>query len=158
MTGMQNKYQVIAALAVIHHGAKAASLQDYLSEEAKARMQSELQVWTDLEEVSRQALLQHYLKTVRLQQDLSSITEIHPAWLVEPLKNESPRVVGVILRHIPSKHVRYILEHLPARTVAQMPKLIESFYVPKEILNLIRRRFERHFLPMRTSRMIRKFE
>ena len=111
------------------------------------------------------AVLEHFdsetaeqqLKALCAQESFSGIAEIHPAWLVEALKKESPRVIGVILRHLPSKHVRYLLEHLPKRTVMQLPKLIEAFYVPQEILDLVRGRFERHFVSMPISHQLEQF-
>ena len=131
---------------------------EYVGGEEKNPIQEEIVAWLDIDPIQRPAMVQQFVRTIRSQEEFSGIAEIHPAWLLEPLKNESPRVIGVILRHIPSKHVRYILEHLPRRTVEQLPKLVESFFVPKEILSLIRRRFERHFLPLPCSRTLRKFE
>lgn len=100
---------------------------------------------------------EQHLRALSAQESFSGIAEIHPAWLVEALKKESPRVIGVILRHLPSKHVRYLLEHLPKRTVMQLPKLIEAFYVPQEILDLVRSRFERHFVSMPISHQLERF-
>ncbi|MBI2974797.1 MAG: hypothetical protein HYY43_04335 [Deltaproteobacteria bacterium] len=79
------------------------------------------------------------------KEELSNLSEIHPAWIVKALENESPKIIGIILRWLPSKHVRYILENIPKRVKMSLPKLIESFAVPAPILNLIKSGFERKF-------------
>ena len=84
----------------------------------------------------------------------SSIAEVHPAWIMEHLRGEPPRVVGLILRSLPSSHVRYLLKHLPPMLRDCMPNMVESFSVRPEILEIIRRRFESRFLPMRITRAV----
>lgn len=99
------------------------------------------------------------LKTIKeniliLGDGLSSLADIHPAWIVKELENESPKIIGIILRFFPSRHVRYILEHLSKRVKMSLPKLVESFAVPTEILRVIRDRFERRFsLPERDTKI-----
>ncbi|MBI5299791.1 MAG: hypothetical protein HY877_05815 [Deltaproteobacteria bacterium] len=139
--------QAIAALALLEGKEEAYSLLGYASPSLREPLQ------IHLENSSAQSLQALYAQEI-----FSGISEIHPAWLLEALKKESPRVIGVILRHLPSKHVRYLLEHLPHQKVIQLPKLVEAFYVPNEILNLIRRRFERHFVPLKMSHQIQTFE
>ncbi|MDO8526543.1 MAG: hypothetical protein Q7T03_02525 [Deltaproteobacteria bacterium] len=136
--------QVLACLALSEGFDSATALLDYLPP-ARAESLEALLNRTDPQ------TLQEQLKAFSARESFSGIAEIHPAWLLEALKKESPRVIGVILRHLPSKHVRYLLEHLPRHVVVKLPKLIEAFYVPTEILNLVRRRFERHFVPVRIS-------
>ncbi len=84
--------------------------------------------------------------------ELSDLSDIHPAWIVKALENETPKIIGIILRWLPSGHVRYILEHLPKRVKMSLPKLVESFAVPTEILRLIKNGFERKFqIPKRNG-------
>jgi len=150
---MENRHihlQVIACLALLEGKEEAHSLLDYAILPFKEPLLSLID--------GLKVAPENHLKALRAQESFSGIAEIHPAWLVEALKKESPRVIGVILRHLPSKHVRYLLEHLPRRIVMRLPKLVEAFYVPTEILNLIRRRFERHFVPMRISHQVETFE
>lgn len=78
-------------------------------------------------------------------EDLSILADIHPAWIVKALENESPRVIGIILRWLPSHHVRYIMENIPKRVKLALPKMVESFAVPTQIVKLIKNKFERKF-------------
>ncbi|MBI4124362.1 MAG: hypothetical protein HY609_04245 [Deltaproteobacteria bacterium] len=146
----QRHLQVVAALALLEEPKEAKLLQDYLSEARAQDYQAALGL---LEGGDAAAAL----KALRAQEDFSGIAEIHPAWLLEVLKSESPRIIGVVLRHLPSRHVRYLLEHLPRRLTMELPKLIEAFYVPGELLNVIRRRIERRFVPMRITHDVEQF-
>lgn len=75
----------------------------------------------------------------------ANISEIHPAWLLDILSEESPRVVGVLLRYLPSSHVRYLIERLPKRIKNKLPTLIDAFAVPPEILGVIQGKLEARF-------------
>ncbi len=92
--------------------------------------------------------------------ELSHLAEMHPAWIVKALEGESPKVVGIILRWLPSRHVNYILEHIPKKMKLSLPKLVESFAVPGPILKLIKQRFEKKFadLPVRNGTEVKRFE
>lgn len=136
--------QVVASLALLEAPEEALSLQAYLPGPQAQNYQAILAALA-----KGDAAL--HLKALKAQEDFSGIAEIHPAWLLEVLKEESPRVIGVVLRHLPSRHVRYLLEQLPRRLTMELPKLIEAFYVPGELLDVIRKRIERHFVPMRIS-------
>lgn len=89
--------------------------------------------------------------------ELSSLSDIHPEWIVRALTSETPKIIGIILRWLPSRHVRYILEHLPKRVKVALPNLVESFSVPTQILSLIKRGFEKKF-PIVHSRNGAKIE
>lgn len=78
-------------------------------------------------------------------EELSVLSDIHPAWIVKALEAETPKIIGIILRWLPSRHVRYILENLPKRIKICLPKLVESFAVPTDILRLIKKGFESKF-------------
>lgn len=139
--------QVVAGLALLEGKETVEGLSPYLAP-AHAELFQRAVDHLQSADISEQ------LKALCAQEGFSGIAEIHPAWLLEILKKESPRVIGVVLRHLPSKHVRYLLEHLPKRVTMELPKLVEAFYVPTEVLRVVRRRVERHFVPMRISHQI----
>lgn len=158
MKESRNHLRMIALLAVLEDPKGAKDLVPQISIGEQEELHQMIETLLQIPEGAREEKLQAEMRALRAAESFSGIAEIHPAWLVEALKRESPRVIGVILRHLPSKHVRYLLQHLPPRLVARLPKLIESFYVPTEILDLIRRRFENHFVPMRVSHRLEVFE
>ncbi len=146
------RQKVVAALAVRKSGDAAADILDYMSDadqEACAPL-----INTFVAEPGRELAMEQLIRQMVASERFSSIAEVHPAWILEYLRNEPPRVVGLILRSLPSRHVRYLLEHLPPMLRERIPNMVESFAVAKPVLDLIRRRFEGHFLPMRISRNV----
>lgn len=97
------------------------------------------------------------LKALMAQEEFVGLSEVHPAWLSDVLSKESPRIIGIILRYLPSKQVRYIIEHLPKRIKHRLPQLIDSFAVPSPILKIIKERFERQFIPLNAPRDFDEF-
>src|SRR5579885_876558 len=43
---------------------------------------------------------------------VSALEEVHPAWILEKLSEESPRIIGILCRTLPGDRVKYLLEHL----------------------------------------------
>lgn len=145
-------------LALLEGQETALSLADHLSEGTAPVLKAIVGHYSsDAAPNSEEKGLRWHLKTLAGQELFSGLDQIHPAWLLETLKKESPRVIGVILRHLPSRHVRYLLEHLPRHLVTRLPKLVEAFFVPSDILTAVRRRFESHFVPMPVSHQIESF-
>ena len=143
--------ETIVCLLLRENHEEATRLASYLGSKESETFRDLIESLQSLDVVAR-------LKALAAREEFSGIASVHPAWLVEALKKESPRVIGVILRHLPSKHVRYLLDHLPKRLVLKLPKLVEAFFVPNDILNVIRRRFERHFVAMPSSSRVECFE
>lgn len=83
-------------------------------------------------------------KAVRTEEG-AALQDVHPEWLLRILEGESPRVIAILLRYIPSHQVRYIVDRLPARIKDRMPHYVDAFSVPTPIVQAIRRRFEAHF-------------
>lgn len=91
-------------------------------------------------EVARDALT----KAVRAEES-AALHDVHPEWLLRILERESPRVIAILLRYIPSHQSRYVVDRLPARIKDRMPHYVDAFSVPTPIVQIIRRRFEAHF-------------
>jgi len=99
-----------------------------------------------LKDISKEDCLRSIREEIEILGDgLSNVAQVHPAWITAELENESPKVIGIILRWLPSSHVRYILDHLPKRIKMSLPNLVESFAVPTPILRMIKEAFEKKF-------------
>ena len=133
--------EVLAALGLKEGSGSLTALIPYLSD-------AQGLVVKKIQDTVAQENPDNILKAFCAQESFSRIAMVHPAWILELLKNESPRVIGVLLRYLPSRHVRYLLEHLPKQTVALMPKIIEAFYVPGDLLEFLRKRLESRFVPV----------
>ena len=154
---MDNRIHAMALLAVLDGGERARDLCAFLSDEERDRGEAAIIRFLEVHEDSGEALKMR-LKALVSSDTFSGIAEIHPAWILEAIRYEPPRIMGVIMRYLPSRHVRYILERLPTDVKDRIPKLIESFAVPQDVLAIIRQRFEARFLPMRTSKVLAHFE
>ncbi|MBI4365570.1 MAG: hypothetical protein HY543_02005 [Deltaproteobacteria bacterium] len=91
------------------------------------------------------------LASLRVAEDVVLLSEIHPAWLNNVLEREAPRVVALVMRCLPARHVRYLMDHLPRAVTAQLPCLLDTFAVAPEMLHFVRRRFEARFVPVRPT-------
>lgn len=151
------KAQILGNLCLLEGKDQAMDLLPYMGEAKQKEMKVFLEHVGSKEENLQEEFLKQRLKALRASETFMGLSEIHPAWLIDLLKKESPRVVGVILRHLPSRQSRYLLEHLPKRLVMELPKLIESFYVANEILDVVRMKIESHFIPMPLSHQIETF-
>lgn len=146
-----NRLRTIAALSILHEGG-ADAFADYLSDEDRALLVPLARAYAS--EPETRLRMEQLIRQMVTSERFSSLAEVHPAWILERLGDEPPRVIGIILRSLPSKHVRYLLKNMPPMLRIRLPDMVESFAVAGPVLETIRARFERHFLPMRVSRSI----
>ncbi|MBI2343185.1 MAG: hypothetical protein HYV02_02430 [Deltaproteobacteria bacterium] len=98
------------------------------------------------------------LAGLQAAEEVVILNDIHPAWLVELLATESPRVIGLLLRFLPSRHARYLLDHLPPHIRERLPHIVDAFAVSETIVRIVRRRFESHFLPIAPTEELAEFD
>jgi len=137
--------EVAACLSVIHDGEGARDLSIFCQEGEDSIFLQKIEEIHAFAGGEQQAVVER-MRFLASGEEFTNLADIHPAWLVEALSKESPRIIGIILRYLPSAQVRYIIEHLPRRIKQNLPQLIDSFAVPAPILKIIRKRFERRFI------------
>lgn len=147
---INNRMRTMAALAVLRDGEDASFLADYMSSVDGEMFGAIAENY--LGENDREFAMEQKIRQMVASEKFSSLAEVHPAWILEKLKEEPPKVIGIVLRSLPSKHVKYIIKNLPPILRVQIPNMIESFAVAAPVLSVIRRRFERHFESMPVSR------
>jgi hypothetical protein len=155
--GTNNRQRMVATLAVIEEGERAADLLAFVSDGEKGSLKSVIDACLKIDPSEREFKLRQQARSQLSSEQWSGLAEIHPAWLLEELKIESPRIIGIILRYLPSRHVRFLLEHLPPTIRFAIPNVVEAFSVPQPVLDVIRRRFESRFQPLHLSRSIEQF-
>lgn len=156
MGGMVNHYRerTVALLAMRYDPVAPERLADFAAPAESAALAGRIAQLAALPPAELVSRCGEQLEGLRMAEEVVLLSEIHPAWLVEVLEQESPRVVGLLLRYLPSRHVRYVMEHLPASLKDRLPNVIDAFAVSSEILRLVRRRFEAHFAPIRPARQL----
>lgn len=85
------------------------------------------------------------LKKLARPQNLGYLSEVHDDWLLEILKDELPGIIATVLRYLPAERVKFLLDHLPKDVLACLPSLIETYEAPREVVEILRRRFEGFF-------------
>lgn len=159
MSGLANHYRerTVALLATLHDPSLLAQLATYGPSVEMADFGRHWESLAALSPSARHTACREHLAGLRVAEDVVLIGEVHPAWLAQVLEHESPLVVGLLLRYLPSRHVRYLMEHLPERLKRALPNLLETFAVSPAVFQLVRRIFEAHFVPMRPAQTITTF-
>lgn len=154
---LNNRTHAVALMAVLHEGEKALDLMAFMSDAERTVCEARVEAILDSDEGRRGEAIGLKIRALTSSEKFSGIAEIHPAWILETLRDESPRIMGIIMRYLPSKQVRYVLEHLPKDVRERIPTLVEAFAVPQHILDVIRSRFEARFLPIHISKSQEEF-
>lgn len=155
---VENRTHAVALMAVLHEGEGAHELLPFMADGEREVCEKRVAHLLGSTNGNRDEQLRSELRAMAASESFSGIAEVHPAWILEALKDETPRIMGIIMRYLPSKQVRYVIEHLPPEVSSKIPTLVEAFAVPKTILDVIRRRFESRFLPIHISKTQEHFE
>lgn len=154
---VNNRHQVFAALAVMDEGGEFGNLLNHLSGDDVKLCREATRSYLEIAAGERKEKIKEHISQMFASEQWSGLAEIHPAWLLEELVKESPRVIGIILRYLPSRHVRYIIEHLPPTVRYAIPNVVEAFSVAEAVLDIIRRVFESKFIQLRLSKAVGQF-
>ena len=153
----ETRIEIVACLAATNAGEGANRISKFGPVDEEDKLSELISDLIDMSEEERVDYIVDRIKSLSAMEEFIGLAEIHPAWLVEVLSKESPRIIGIILRYLPSKQVRYIIENLPKRIKRRLPQLIDSFAVPAPILKVIKKRFERQFISVHASRDYDRF-
>ena len=145
-TQENNRQHIVAALSFLEDESPEDFLS-YLNNSEASEFKKVIASYDEIHEKKDYAKRQ--LQKMLAHNRFSSIAEVHPAWVLEKLQTESPRVIGVILRYLPPRHMRYIIEHLPEKIRSELPDMVDAFVIPEAVLEVIRDRFEQNFAPMK---------
>lgn len=86
------------------------------------------------------------LKHLARPQIRSFLSDVHNDWILDVLKHETPQMVAVLLRHLPPERVRVLLDELPSSLLNNLPRLSETYDMPKAFSEHLRREFQELFL------------
>lgn len=152
MDVLANHYrEQAAALMIARHAIDAAQAQQWCAFANDKLLLSRVTALLQLSPEVRSQQIAEQLARLQTAEQVVLMSEIHPSWLVDLLRHESPRVIGVLLRLLPSRHARFVVEHLPAHVRERLPHVIEAFVVDDQVLRIVRRRFEANFLAVPSS-------
>lgn len=144
---VNNRQRVVALLATLHGDDVATLTASALPGDAQA-ISDVVAGFSGLTSEARREQAAQILRSLQASERFSGLSEIHPGWILKALLAEPPRLIGIILRYLPSHHVRFVIEHLPADVREKLPHMVEAFSVSPPLLDVIRQRFERRFVAM----------
>lgn len=150
MEGLANHYRERAVACLMLRDAQPALL-DYAPQGEVEGLRARLADFAAIPEAERAEAVAEHLAGIRTAEEVVMLCEVHPSWLVDILVRESPRVIGIVLRFLPSRHARYVMQHLPAPLRAQLPHVVDAFGVSDPVLRIVRHYFESHFIPVRPA-------
>ncbi|MFH1653836.1 MAG: hypothetical protein ABIE74_07240 [Pseudomonadota bacterium] len=141
--GTLERHKVLAAMIVKGKVDDYTPLVDALSPEEKNPVKEYIKELMNESDARYAALAE--IKKLKAKRDFRDLEKVHPGWILYALRDESPRVIGIILRYLPSRQVRYIVQNLPPKTRESLPHMVESFAVPSEVLELVKKKFMERF-------------
>ena len=131
-------------------GSDQAGVFAFLPSPSRERVQQKAQALLQIPTEKRVPLMVRELKNALEFNGLFGIERMDPSWIVHGIKGESPRMVGVILLHLPIHVVRSILRRLPQHVRRALPPKSEIRNIPGDLATTLRQLFEARFAPMPT--------
>ena len=148
---LTKRQQMLAYTMLMVEGERFEPLLQFLpQEEGGALKEFAHSIWSQKKEGGAKIVLQK-IKEVFVQKKISILSEIHPGWIVEKLRDESPRILGVLCRYLPGDTVKYLIKNLPAEQAKQLPKMSKAFGLSSELIlwikNILEKKFAHPHLP-----------
>jgi flagellar motor switch protein FliG len=149
---LDRRQQTLLLTLLSFGGSQARDLVQLLPDEDAQLLLAKAQ---KLEEIPRERRVAHMvgaLKQMMTFRAMKGLEGVEPSWLSAGFKGESPRVVAIVLMHMPSSLVRQIVARLPEPVRDAMPPREELKQIPLPVVKLIRARFDAKFASMPLER------
>lgn len=127
------------------------SLLDVLPDDDGFALQEKAELLLALEPAAR---VQAVVKEIRRQVEFAGLVRldaIDASWLLEAVRGEQPRTIGIILAQLPQSARSRILQQLPASVRARVPMKDEIEGGNPAVLRIVRQVFESRFVSMPTD-------
>jgi hypothetical protein len=142
-----NPRQKAFFLMVLCIDAKKAPLYfPYLSAVEQEAMEKMLQALPQDQPTQVADVARDQLKRLARPQRRSFLSDVHNDWILDVLKHETPHMVAAILRHLPPERVSVLLDELPPSLLNNLPRLSETYTMPKAFSEHLRLKFQELFL------------
>ncbi len=145
-SNLPSELQAFVSVASLGEEENVFELFRFLPQRFEKKLVESTQAILSLPKSERKKKIFNELKQLVHSQKVRPLGEIHPGWFLEAIKEESPKIIGLILHYLPGDKVTYILENLNEDLKKTLPKLNDSKKIPDDLLSMIRERFESQFL------------
>ena len=142
---LTDKQRAFLLVSLIADPTETPALVSYFSPPESQTLSGAAKIFLERTKDAKREILVGELRRLASESRRSPLAEIHPDWLLEELKKESPRIIATVLRHLSGDTVRYILDRLPAQVLNQMPPLSQIFGIDQELVSVLKKKFEAQF-------------
>lgn len=142
---LSHKQRAFLLVSLIADPTETLSLVSHFSPQESLSLGSAAKAFLERTKDVKREILVGELRRLATESRRSPLAEIHPDWLLEELKKESPRIIATVLRHLSGDSVRYILDRLPAQVLSQMPPLSQVFGIDQDLVSVLKKKFESQF-------------
>lgn len=137
---------------------EADDLFHHLPDDTAEKMHAFSKTILQVPKKKRLALLVREIRRLMSARSTHRLEGVDPSWLVSGFRGEKPRVIAMVLMHMPSSITRQVIERLPAPVREALPPRSELRSVSMDIVRLVRSRFDARFAMMEIPRELKKFE
>jgi flagellar motor switch protein FliG len=149
---LDRRQQTLLLTALSFGGSAGRELLQFLPDEEAELLAEKAQKLDEIPKEKRVPVMVRELKQMMTFRALKGLEGVEPSWLSHGFKGESPRVVAIVLMHMPSSIVKQVVARLPDPVKEAMPSRDELKGVPMELLKLVRARFDAKFASMPLER------
>ena len=147
---------ILLYLSVVLEGEHAPYLLQFLPEDDYQQLSGSLEMIQSHSERDLRFPLLDEVHRLSHQKPYQGVHEMDGSWILHYLKQEKPAVIGLILKHLPADKVYQILNRLDPELRSQLPESDALDRVPDEVIDIVRRRFERQLVHFQKPRQSRK--
>jgi hypothetical protein len=154
---LDRRQQTMLLTMLSFGGSSAKELLGLLPDEDAALMADKAAKLEEIPREKRVPLMVRELKGLMSFRAMKGLEGVEPSWLSSGFKGESPRVIAIVLMHMPSSVSRQIVQRLPEPVQKALPPRDALKGVPLELVKLVRARFDLKFATMPIDRDLDEF-
>ncbi|HEY4222341.1 MAG TPA: hypothetical protein VGO62_13395, partial [Myxococcota bacterium] len=139
-------------------GSQGKELLAFLPDEDAQLMAQKAQKLDEIPKERRVPLMVRELKQMMTFRAVKGLEGVEPSWLSAGFKGESPRVIAIVLMHMPSSISRQVIARLPEPVRAALPEREELKQIPLSLVKLVRARFDAKFASMPLERDVAELQ
>ena len=149
---LDQRQQALLLTTLSFGGAGATELFTLLPDEDQQALGEKVGALEEIPRDKRVPLMLRQLRQLMSFRDRKGLEGVEPSWLIAGFRGESPRVVAIVLMHMPSSVSRQLISRLPKAVQKAMPSRSELTGIPLDVVKLVRARFDAKFAAMPMER------
>lgn len=149
---LDRRQQTLLLTLLSFGGSQAKELLSLVPDEDAELLIEKAQKLEEIPREKRVPLMVRELKGLMSFRATKGLDGVEPSWLSHGFKGESPRVIAIVLMHMPSSVARQIVARLPEPVQRALPPRDSLRQVPLSLVKLVRSRFDAKFATMPIER------